>query len=99
MPWFLWSEFKDSGLCVRDCMLFFFYALAWPSLAPCEGRVEALCELFMSINYATTFLGKIQISTVRNLVVYSMGLLCVNDASGLVALTCFMHIINCRNTC
>ena len=25
---------------------FFFCALAWPSLAPCKGRVEASCELF-----------------------------------------------------
>ena len=59
MPWFLGSEFKDYGLCVRDCMLFFYVCmLSWPSLAPCEGWVEALCELFVSINYATTCLGK-----------------------------------------
>ena len=66
MPWFFFfffgSKYKDFGLCVRDCMLFFFFffvcALAWPSLAPCEGWVEALCELFVSINYATTFLEK-----------------------------------------
>ena len=25
MPWFLWSEFKDYGLGVRDCMLFLFF--------------------------------------------------------------------------
>ena len=43
MPWFFWSKFKDSGLCVRVCMLFFFFffVLTWPSLAPCEGWVEA----------------------------------------------------------
>ena len=55
MPRFLGYEFKDSDLCVRDCMLFFFFfgALVLPCLAPCEGRVEALCESFVSINYAT----------------------------------------------
>ena len=56
MPWFLGFEFKYYGFCVHACM-FFFVGPMWPSLSPCEGRVEASCKLFVSINYAITYLG------------------------------------------
>ena len=38
------------------CYFLCVCVLVWPSLAPCEGQFEVLCELFLSINYATTCL-------------------------------------------
>ena len=56
MPWFLGFEFKDSGLCV--VCYFCVCVLAWPSLAPCEGRFEALCELFFEHQLWHNLLGE-----------------------------------------
>ena len=36
--------------------------LAWPSLAPCEGWVEALCELFCENQLCHNLLGEIKMA-------------------------------------
>ena len=46
-------------MCSVICVLFVCVcALAWPSLAACEGRVEALCELFYEHELGLNLLGE-----------------------------------------
>ena len=64
---------------------FFFCMIAWPSLAPCEGLVEALCELFCEHQLCHNLLGESKWPKPEIWWCIRWRLLCVNDASGLIA--------------